>query len=261
MDGVEAADLVAAFRPLRRGALVALDFDGTLAPIVADPTTSRPAPGAIGALTELAAAGAHVAVITGRDVRTVLELGSLDAVPDLTVAGVYGAETWRAGELDSPATPPAMRALRERLPGIVAEHTVDPELWVEDKRLSLVVHGRRSADPDAAIAAVRAPVSALAGELGLEIHEGRDVLEVRLPGFDKGAVLRRLAASASGVLFAGDDLGDLPAFAAVRDLRAAGQPAWGVAATSADVPEVAEAADVRVDGPTGVVALLRELAA
>lgn len=258
------AELVAAFRPLRAGAVVALDFDGTLSPIVADPTTSRPAEGAVAAMVELAERGVRVVVITGRDARTVLNLGGLESVPGLTVAGVYGAETWADGELDSMPTPGAMTALRERLPALVAEHTVDPELWVEDKRLSLVVHARRTADPDAAIASVRAPVTALADELGLEIHDGREVLEVRLPGYDKGTALRRLAVGAAAVLFAGDDLGDLPAFEVIRQLRAEGRRAWGVAVGSAmssvEVPEVVDAADLTVAGPDEMVNLLRAIA-
>ena len=70
-----------AFAPHLAGALVATDFDGTLAPLVPDPEASRPVHGAIEALTALAARGAQVAVITGRDARTVVRLGGLDAVP------------------------------------------------------------------------------------------------------------------------------------------------------------------------------------
>jgi trehalose 6-phosphate phosphatase len=61
------------------------------------------------------------------------------------------------------------------------------------------------------------------------------------------------------VLFVGDDVGDLPAFAAVAELREQGTPAWSVAAVSQEAPEVARAADIRVEGPAGVVALLQSL--
>ena len=62
------------------------------------------------------------------------------------------------------------------------------------------------------------------------------------------------------MLFAGDDVGDLPAFEVIAELRRQGSTAWSVAATSDDVPEVAAAADIRLDSPAAVVALLRELA-
>jgi trehalose 6-phosphate phosphatase len=266
MGAVPVADAVADAVHVLRGelsrTLIALDFDGTLAPIVADPGASRPAPGAIEALAVLARAGAQIAIITGRDARTAVELGGFDAVPGLVVEGSYGAETWQAGELTAPSEPRAIDALRARLPAVVAAHAIDPEVWIEDKGLSMVIHARCAADSDAAIEAMREPVGELAAELGLDTHDGRDVLEIRLPGYDKGAALRRLVArfEPTAVLFAGDDLGDLPAFAAVRELRAQGHRAWGVAACSAEVPQLAEAADLHVDGPAGVVALLSAVA-
>jgi trehalose 6-phosphate phosphatase len=80
---------------------------------------------------------------------------------------------------------------------------------------------------------------------------------------DKGTALTGLAGErgARSVLFCGDDLGDLPAFAALRALRAGGIPGCAVASASAESPRVAAAADLVVDGPGGVVELLTELAA
>jgi trehalose 6-phosphate phosphatase len=255
-------ELVAALRADLPHALIALDFDGTLAPIVPDPADSRPAPGAVSALRALAEAGAQIAVITGRDAETVVDLGGLDGIPGVRVAGLYGVEAWHRGRLSTVATPAAIERLREQLPEVLRSHGADPAVWIEDKRLSLVVHGRRASDPDAALASVAGPVAELAGRLALEVHAGRGVLELRLPGFDKGGALRALVEELSprAVLFAGDDVGDLPAFAAVRALRADGLAAWGVAAASAEVPEVRQAADLCVDGAPGVVALLNAVA-
>lgn len=259
---MELTKIVAALRANLDGALIALDFDGTMAPIVPDPADSRPIEGILAALTELARHGAQLAVITGRDARTVIALSGLDAVPRIIIEGLYGAESWHGGELTTPPTPAVIEQLRTRLPGVLVDAKADPDVWIEDKRLSLVVHGRLAADPEAALAPLQAPVAALAAELGLEVHAGRGVIELRLAGFDKGGALRRLVVRArpAAVLFAGDDLGDLPAFAAVAELRAAGTPAWGVGVSSAEVPELIAAADVCVDGPPALAALLTELA-
>src|SRR4029077_1807297 len=70
-------------------ALVAADFDGTLAPIVARPQDARPYPGALPALTALAGAVGTVAVITGRPAPDAVALGGLEAVPGLVVLGHY----------------------------------------------------------------------------------------------------------------------------------------------------------------------------
>jgi trehalose 6-phosphate phosphatase len=256
------AEICAAVRAALPRVLVAVDFDGTLAPIVPDPQDSRPAPGSVPALTALAGRGARVAVITGRDARTAVRLGGFDAVPGLVVAGLYGLETWTAGTLASPQTPASIRALRDRLPTVLREQHADPAVWIEDKRLSLVVHGRKAADPAAALDPLREPLGTLAGELGLALHPGNGVLELRLPGYDKAAALRRLAAAGEyvAVLFLGDDLGDVPAFEQVRRWRADGVAAWGVAVTAGNVPEVVAAADAHVPAPADVVDLLVAIA-
>jgi len=254
---ISAAELVRSVHGRLADTLVATDFDGTLAPIVLDPATSRPVAGAIEALAALSAGGAQVAIVTGRDARTVVRLGGLDAVPGVIVAGLYGIETWQGGELTSPPTPPTLTTLAGRLPALLAEHHADPKLWVEDKRLSLVLHGRRADRPAEALAPLVAPVQHLADELGLEMHPGKDVLELRLPGYDKAGALRRLAGDRSVVLFFGDDVGDLPAFAEIVALRDAGRTAYGVAVAGIDA--VTDAADLVVDSPEAAVDLLTRL--
>jgi trehalose 6-phosphate phosphatase len=242
-------------------ALVALDYDGTLSPIVPDPRRAFPADGALDVLRRLAGAVGTLAIVTGRPAAEVVELGGLDAVPGLLVAGQYGAERWQDGTLELPDPPPGVATVRDALPGLLAQLGADPGVWVEDKRLALAVHTRRAADPDGALAALDAPLRRVAEDNGLEPHPGRLVLELRPPGFDKGAALRRLveAAAPAAVLFGGDDVGDLPAFALVEALRANGLPGVTVAAASAEATAVAARADLAVDGPAGMVALLGSL--
>jgi trehalose 6-phosphate phosphatase len=252
-------EIIAAIRPVLSQALIATDFDGTLAPLVPDPEDSRPVDGVVAALTELAGRGAQVAVITGRDARTVVRLGGLDAVPGIVVAGLYGMETWTGGELSSPDMPESIQRLREELPAVVANGR-DPDVWIEDKRLSLVVHGRKAQDWDAALADLRTPVARLADRLGLEVHAGSGVIELRVPGYDKAGALGRLAEGRPAVLFLGDDLGDLPAFAEIRAMRAAGRTAYCVGVRSSRVPELDGAADLDLPDPAAAAALLAALA-
>jgi trehalose 6-phosphate phosphatase len=242
-------------------ALVALDFDGTLSPIVAEPSESRLAPGGLDALHRLAAVVGRIVVLTGRPAASVVELGGLDDVPGLLVEGQYGQEQWRDGTLHSPEPPEGIERVRQALPQVLAG--ADPGVWVEDKRLSLVVHTRPAADPDAALVALVEPVRRLAEAHGLHVAPGRYVLEIRKPGEDKGRTLRRVVEQAgpSAVLFAGDDVGDLPAFDVVEALRRDGLPGLTVCSASDEVPAVAARADLVVGGPAGVVALLDAIAA
>lgn len=243
-------------------ALFATDYDGTVAPIVDDPAAAVPAPGAVAALARLAGRVGTVAVITGRAAADAVSLGGLAAVPGLIVLGHYGAQRWQAGVLSAPPVPPGVQAVREALPGLLAAVAAPEGTAVEDKGTSLAVHTRRTADPAAALALLREPLGRLAESADLAVEPGRMVLEIRPPGMDKGTALRELAAErgARSVLFCGDDLGDLTAFAAVRRLRADGIPGCAVASESTETPQVTEAADLVVDGPPGVVRFVSALA-
>jgi trehalose 6-phosphate phosphatase len=62
-------------------------------------------------------------------------------------------------------------------------------------------------------------------------------------------------------MYCGDDLGDVPAFRAVAQLRGDGIAGLAVCSGSAEVSALTDLADLVVDGPDGVVALLDALAA
>lgn len=251
---------LAALRAAPAEALVALDFDGTLAPIVSDPASSRLADGAADALRVLAGRVGLLAIVTGRSADVAVDLGGFESVPGIVVLGQYGAEQWQDGVLKAPDPAPGLAPMRAALPGVL--DGTDPQVWIEDKTLGLVVHTRRSPDPDRELAALAPRVIALAEEHGLEASSGRAVVEVRSSGVDKGGAIRRLVAEhrPSAVLFGGDDLGDLPAYDAVEALRGEGTPGLTVCSASAEVPEVAARADVVVEGPAGMVGFLTDLA-
>ncbi|KWX02976.1 Trehalose-6-phosphate phosphatase [Carbonactinospora thermoautotrophica] len=246
-------------------AVIALDFDGTLAPIVEDPTQARAHPGAVPALTRLAPRVDSIVVITGRPAATAVEYGGFAGVPGLVVLGHYGRERWEAatGQVVSPDAGPGVAAVRAALPGVLRAAGAPEGTWIEDKGSSLAVHTRRAADPEGALALLAEPLATLAAQHGLVVEPGRMVLELRPPGVDKGAALTAYVRErkAGCVLFAGDDLGDLAAYAAVDALRAEGVPGLKVCSGSAEVRALAERADLVVDGPDGVVALLEEISA
>ncbi|GGR61075.1 MULTISPECIES: trehalose-phosphatase [Streptomyces] len=261
-------DGLAALLARPRTALIGLDFDGTLAPIVADPEQARAHPGAVPALAALAPEIASVAVITGRPPEVAVRYGGFAGVPGLehlTVLGHYGAERWDAatGTVTAPPPHPGVAAARAELPRLLERAGTGEGIWIEEKGRALAVHTRRAADPQGAFESLRAPLTDLAARHGLIVEPGRLVLELRPPGMDKGVALldHARAVGAGCVVYAGDDLGDLPAFAAVDTLRAEGVPGLLVCSGSTEVTELAKRADLVVDGPEGVVGLLRALAA
>lgn len=251
-------------------AVVALDFDGTLAEIVPDPEQARAHPGAVPALAELAPKVASVAVITGRPADVAVRHGGFAGVPGLdhlVVLGHYGAERWDAvsGTVHAPAPHPGVAAARAELPGLLERVDSWRGTWIEEKGRALAVHTRRACAPQATFDALRGPLGELAARHGLIVEPGRLVLELRPPGMDKGAALTEFVrkTDAESVLFAGDDLGDLAAYAAVEKLRAEGPdgvPGLLICSGSDEVPELAERADLLLPGPGAVVEFLAALA-
>ncbi|MCF2529400.1 trehalose-phosphatase [Yinghuangia soli] len=248
-------------------AVVALDFDGTLAPIVADPTEARADPGAVAALARLAPRVDAVVIVTGRPAAAAVEYGGFAGVPGLghlVVLGHYGLERWDAatGKIHAPDVPPGVAAVRAELPGTLAALGLTETAWIEDKGSAVAVHTRRAPDPQAAFEALRTPLADLAAAHHLAYEPGRYVIELRPPGMDKGQALRGFVAErgAGAVLFGGDDLGDLAAFDAVEHLRGEGVAGVTLCSASAEVRELAERADVVVPGPPGVAQFLTALA-
>ncbi|MEX0755421.1 MAG: trehalose-phosphatase [Actinomycetota bacterium] len=233
-------------RPDRAGIL--LDFDGSLSPIVARPEQAAPVAGATEVLAALVERFQLVAVVSGR---ASAELIERIGVPGLVYEGLYGLED-AASELTH-----AIRPRVDSAAGIV------PEAWVEDKGVSLAVHYRQAPDPTAARRTLVAMLDPVAIEGGMELIEGKMVLELVPPDRPmKGGVVERLVGTAAldAVLFAGDDVADIDAFAALGRLTAGGLHVVRVAVLGLETPpELAAAADLRVEGPAGLVELLRTL--
>lgn len=259
-----------AVRDVLDGVVVGLDFDGTLSPVVDDPEAARLHPAAPGALLELAEVVRAVAVITGRPARQVVAMGDLDALgnamldrgAELFVFGQYGNERWSATEqrILSPRPPAGLASFERELPGVLRRADA-ADAYIEEKGLAVAVHTRRMEDPAAAFERIVAPLGALAERHHLTIEPGRNVVEIRSGEMHKGQAVRTFVEEqqAKGVVFGGDDLGDIEAFEAVRDLREEGLPGLVICSASTEQPDLVDLADVVVDGPAGVVDVLGRL--
>jgi trehalose 6-phosphate phosphatase len=136
-----------------------------------------------------------------------------------------------------------------------------PGAWIEEKGLAVAVHTRRLDDPAAAFERLLPILSAAAAERHLAVEPGRMVIEIRAGGMDKGKALSTLVSEfeAGGVVFVGDDLGDVPAFEAALKVRASGLPALLVCSGSEEQPALRDIVDLEVAGPDGVMEFLRGL--
>lgn len=192
-----------------------LDFDGTLAPIVARPEDAAIAPATAGALVRLTAlTGGALAILSGRD------LADLDArlrVPGLAAAGSHGMELRDAaghmrmlgsgdGELDAAAA---------ELAGFARKH----DLILERKKGAATIHYRSR--PDLGDAAQDLVERLAAGHDGLRPMHGHMVSEVVLAGIGKGNAVRAFLEvppfRGRIPVAVGDDTTDEDAFAAAQD--------------------------------------------
>ena len=235
-----------------------LDFDGTLSPIVDDPQAARPLHGIVELLEPLAGRFAAVALISGRPAAYLAEHA---AAPGVRYLGLYGLQEIRDGRV---WVDPRLEAARPAVAAAARDLAADPAVresgaHLEDKRYAVAVHTRRVADPGRWAGPIGEAAARIAARHDLEVVPGRMVWELRpLVHSDKGHAVRRVVdeSGARSLLVAGDDLGDLPAFAVAAEVGGG----LRVAVRSPEAPdELLEAADLVVDGPEGVRELLEHL--
>ncbi|HWL60793.1 MAG TPA: bifunctional alpha,alpha-trehalose-phosphate synthase (UDP-forming)/trehalose-phosphatase [Microbacteriaceae bacterium] len=214
------ADLTTALRQLAAvpELLVALDFDGTLSPHVDDPSTSRALPESLEAVRRLVAiGGTRVAFVSGRGRKDLSEVA--EAPDGVLLIGSHGAEF--PDGLGPHEPDPVEQSLLDAL-DVVLEHVAAKHegSWIEAKPYGRVLHTRRVSAEDAAAVRYEA-LEAVRSQLDvdrLRIRDGHHVVEFATSTATKGHVIERLRqlVGADAVFYAGDDVTDEDAFAALR---------------------------------------------
>lgn len=203
-----------------------LDYDGTLTPIVTDPSTAHLSP----AMQQILAALVHhpryqVAMVSGRALTDLQERTEGLA---LYMAGNHGLQI--VGPEIEYCHPEAVQLqphLRTLVQELHQELEMIPGAWVEDKGLTLTVHMREV--PTAYVPLVQRRVLRLLRPAlearALTLRTGKAVLEVRPAiNWDKGSALRwivdhmclRRSASGMFAIYIGDDETDEDAFRALE---------------------------------------------
>lgn len=258
-----------ALAPLRESparSAIFFDIDGTLAPIVNQPSDAVVPERTRQLLISVARRYGAVACVSGRRASEARAMVSIGAISYL---GSHGAELLRAGATEA-VLDPALEEWAQRMNEFGREvGTPDVSrrrVRLEDKGAILAFHWRGAPDQDAARAAIDA-IAAKAEAAGLRTHWGRMVLEVRPPvRIDKGAGIRSFLddEEIDCALYAGDDATDLDAFQMLDQLVEEGRVGYAVkvGVKSDEGPEdIVSEADLVVDGTPGVLELLSMLAA
>ena len=231
MRDLPSADLPAP-PPLRldRGTALFLDFDGTLVEIADRPDeveVARVLPALVEALSDRLEG--RMALVSGRSLAALEEL--LGPV-QVAMAGSHGGEFRpRAGAEVFPLADP--------LPGtVVAELSsfarANGDLLVEPKPFSVAVHYRSRPE---ALEGLLTCAEGIASQAGLGLKHGKQVIELVMPGSDKGSAVARFmeleAFAGASPMFLGDDVTDEDAFHAVEAYGGAGVLVGAVRPTAA----------------------------
>ena len=203
--------------------LVALDFDGVLAPLVDDPSRSQVVPAAAEALARLdTLPGIHLALVSGREATGLVEIAEVPA--GTRVVGSHGAQRGHVGlsaerTRELVAEPLALTVEQEALHATVLREAKAlaeryEGAWVEVKPVSVVVHSRLAGPHDAATLTEEV-LAGPATHDGLRVQHGKNVVEMAVLHTTKGDAIVELRADVAptAVLFAGDDVTDEDAFA------------------------------------------------
>ncbi len=196
-------------------ALVALDFDGVLAPLVDDPAASRATPDTVRALDRLGRVpGVRLALVSGRGLA---DLAARAEVPDETIlVGSHGAERglWSGGLVrDEHALEAEAAAVHAELSAALAEAVAGTTARVEAKPTTVVLHTRLATEEDTQ--RLTAHALTLGDREGVDTMQGKDVVELSVSPATKGHALADLRSQvgAGYLLYAGDDVTDERAFA------------------------------------------------
>lgn len=237
--------------------LVASDFDGALAPLVLDPMDSRPIEGGMETLTSLSALpGTTVTLVSGRALGPLRQLSG--ARDPLLLIGSHGVEDSRRP--DGLALDERQRVLLATLDEEVRQlGEAYPGIRVEDKPAARVVH-TRGLDPEVGRDALAAATALGKRHTDLAVTPGKEVVELAVAHVGKGVALLALAdeLGVDAVFYAGDDVTDEHAFAALADDP---DPARAARRLTVRVGDGGTAAQFRVADEPGLLEVLRELLA
>ena len=223
--------------------VVATDFDGVLAPLVLDPSTSRPLPGTVESLRVLAGTpDTYAAVVSGRDLAT---LAALTGIKDdaVTLVGSHGAES--SAEAADGGLDEEERETLERLTADLEQLRVGlPDVRLEAKPSAVVAH-TRGMDADAAARAEESVLEVAARHDGVRVMQGKHVVEMSVHDADKGTALTDLRdrVGADVLVYFGDDVTDEDVFRRLRDGDVGVKVGDGDTAAGWRVAEPQDAAD------------------
>ncbi|MCB0880258.1 MAG: trehalose-phosphatase [Thermoleophilia bacterium] len=248
-----------------------LDVDGVLAPIVDDPAAAAVPQSTIDVVNRAVDRCALVGIVTGRGLERAREMVP---APGAWYAALHGTRIVSPDGVESLCE--VTQAAREHV-ALAAQLAQTVGWQYEDKGAAVAIHFRQRGNLGQQVdpAHVRAQLMTVINPLKVEVHDAKQVLEVKPKGArTKGDAIAILAAAAPErartVVFVGDDRTDLDGFRVIDALRSGER----VLETAAEAPirfvkvavgsdeapaELLEEADVVLEDQSRVEATLAAL--
>ena len=242
---------------------VFLDIDGTISRIAPTPQEAYISDAARLALAELQHRVDRLTFISGRSPDSAAAL--VDVFGDrVAYVGNHGLSLLIGGETSTPADALPYAERVEKLVDELATLADFPGILFEPRGPLLTIHYRQVADAEVARDLILRRVRESECARGMELSEGRKIVELRPPlEMTKGRAIESLAEKweLASILMIGDDITDVTAFDALRNMREYSEVrTLSIAVLSAEAdPAVADAADYTVEGVSSVERLLSEL--
>ncbi len=240
---------------------LAIDIDGTISEIAPTPDEATVTEESRKYLATLAQQLSLVVAISGRPAAEARAMIGLEGILYL---GNHGLERW---DKDCVKVLPGTERFKQVIAKCLGELAMQLNVQgvsVENKGISAAIHFRNAKRPDQARQAIIRAISKSGTAAGLKVTEGKMVIELR-PAVEanKGIAIKALVEEygLAGLIYAGDDLTDIDAFVALRELRESGRISTvSIAVLSGETPsEVIANADLVLCGVSEVEQFLRWL--
>lgn len=188
------------------GPQIFLDYDGTLVPVIKDPEKNQADQSLLKLISSLNASQ-EIYIVTGREIDDIRNF-----IGDYNVIGLHGAVFYISGQTISiPGFNRYVKLLNQLYNNNKYLERKFYGLRIYNKTGNIMFHLGNIENPEE-LKNIGETVNFLASEHNLEVYHGIDIIEIRIPGINKGKAIHYIRNKNRPAIIIGDDLTDEDSF-------------------------------------------------